>query len=181
MLYRSRQFFRGFFAKLTSEDEEQVRQVLSLAEYALFCRMPLDARRHSLNVYQSLLEQGQDNPDLAVAALLHDVGKVAADEAGVKLGLWMRIPLVLIEAMQPQLIRRLALPDPAAGWRYTLMVHLEHPQIGAEWAAKAGSSQLACWLIKAHQDKHPSPDKKLMEPDVAKVLLLALQWADSRN
>lgn len=181
MLYRSRQFFRGFFAKLTSEDEEQVRQILSSAEYELFCRMPLDARRHSLNVYQSLLARGQDNPDLAVAALLHDVGKVAADEAGVKLGLWMRIPLVMIEATQPKLIRRLALPDPAAGWRYTLMVHLDHPQIGAEWAANAGSSQLACWLIGAHQEKDPTPDSGLMQPEVAKDLLSALQWADSRN
>ncbi len=181
MLYRCSQFFRGFFAKLTPDDEQQVQQMLSPSECALFYRMPLDARRHSLNVYQTLLGAGQDHPDLAVAALLHDVGKVAAEEAGVKLGLWMRIPLVLIEATRPQLIRYFASADPADGWRYTLMVHLDHPQIGAEWAEEAGTSPLGCWLIRSHQDEDPTISSALSLPAEAKELLAALQWADSRN
>ena len=49
----------------------------------LFVAMPLDARRHSLNVLATLLAAGYDDPDLCAAALLHDMGKIAAQEAGV--------------------------------------------------------------------------------------------------
>lgn len=181
MFYRSRQFFNGFFAQLTTEEEQLVRQRLSPAEFALFSRMPLDARRHSLNVYLTLERTGNTDPDLAVAALLHDVGKVAADVTGVKLGLWVRIPLVLMEATHPKIIRRLASPDPNDGWRYTLNVHLEHPEIGAAMAARAGSSRTACWLIASHQNRELLHEDEWALSTNAADLLLALQQADSQN
>lgn len=179
--YRVGQFFRGFFAKITPEDRLQVQQLLSVAEYTLFCRMPTDAQRHGLNVYQTLLEVGKDDPELAVAALLHDVGKVAADESGVKLNLWLRIPLVLTEATWAELIPRLASSRPEDGWRYTLYVHLEHPQIGAKWAEEAGASQAVCWLIAAHQAQDAKPDVRMAQSSRLTALLADLQWADGQN
>lgn len=151
--YRVRQFFRGLFAKITPAEEEEVQRYLSAAEYALFCRMPLDARRHSLNVLQMLIASGKRDSELAVAALLHDVGKVAADESGTKLGLWIRGPIVLLESIWPRAIEQLASASPSDGWRYALHVQLEHPRIGAEWADAAGSSAVTCWLIASHQKK----------------------------
>ncbi len=111
-------------------------------------------RRHTACAWSRRCKPtAQRPPDLAAAALLHDVGKVAADDAGAYLGLWMRGPIVLLEAWRPDLLVRLASPQPAASLRYALFVHLAHPQIGAAWANEAGCSPLTCWLIAHHQDK----------------------------
>lgn len=138
--------------------------------------MPVDAQRHSLNVLIELREAGNGNADLAVAALLHDVGKVAAGDAGAYLGLWLRGPMVITEKVAPALLTRLASSQPSTSWRYAIYVQNEHPQIGSKWAADVGCTSLSCWLIEHHQHKqidHAEPQKL--------ALLKALQWADNRN
>ena len=142
--YRIAQFIAGWRAEVTAHDLSLVEQVLSPAgsEAAkLFRRMPVDAQAHSLRVVKALQADGPTPPDLAAAALLHDVGKVAADDAGAYLGLWMRGPVVLLEAWRPDLLVRLASPQPAASLRYALFVHLAHPQIGAAWAKRLDAAR----------------------------------------
>lgn len=174
--YRVRQFATGLAARVPPAEIAQIKQVLPPDGFALFQRMPVDAQRHSLNVYHSLQSSGHRDPDLAAAALLHDMGKVAADEAGVRISLWLRGPLVLLEALAPTQLSRLASADPTRGWRYALHVHIEHPAIGAAWADQAGCSTTTCWLIAQHQTKHANTqDERLRK------LLHALQWADNRN
>ena len=173
--YRVRQFLRGLGATVSPDEERLLTEWLAPDELALFRRMPVDARRHSLNVLYTLQRAGHDGPDLRRAALLHDVGKVRADEAGVRLQLWLRGPLVLAEAAVPDWLVRQAQDDPARGWRYALHVHFEHPALGAELARRAGSSELTCWLIAHHQDKVLPPAGE------RRTLLAALQWADERN
>ncbi len=170
-----RQFIRGLMAQVSQEERREVTQRLSPAALALFERMPVDAQRHSLNAMQTLQAGGYDDPDLLTAALLHDVGKVAADDAGVRINLWLRGPLVLAEALAPGWLERQAADDPTEGWRYALHVHLEHPRIGAAMAQEAGCNEQVCWLIAHHQDK-ASPDH-----DERSRLLAALQWADEQN
>jgi hypothetical protein len=138
--------------------------------------MPADAQRHSLNVLRTLQTAGWNHPDLAVAALLHDAGKMAAAQAGIRFNLWWRGPLVLLEAFFPVIFWRFASSDPAHGWRYVLYVHQEHPRIGAGWASAAGCSSLACWLIAHHQDKATSD-----APAEHQELLRVLRWADDTN
>jgi hypothetical protein len=137
--------------------------------------MPADAQRHSLNVLGTLQAARPVPPDLAAAALLHDVGKVAADDAGAYLGLWLRGPMVLVEAVWPGLLRRLASDRPAPNLRYALFVQEQHPAIGAAWARDAGCSQLTCWLIEHHQDKALTGDEQQC------ALLARLQAADEAN
>ena len=174
--YRVRQFATGLMARLDAADVSAVERLLPPDGFALFLRMPADAQRHSLNVYRMLQSSGHDDPDLAAAALLHDVGKVAADEAGVRINLWLRGPLVLLEALAPDWLNQLAAANPAQGWRYALHVHFEHPAIGAAWAAQAGCTETTCWLIAQHQNKAANTqDQRRQE------LLHALQWADNRN
>lgn len=170
MRYRVGQFLHGWRASLTDVDRAQVTQVLSPPALALFARMPADAQAHSVRVLRTLQADGAMPADLAVAALLHDVGKVAATDAGAYLGLWMRGPVVLLEAFAPALLRRLAAPQPSPSPRYAIHVQLAHPQIGATWARAAGCSELACWLIEHHQDRMAQTQ-----------LLSRLQWADGRN
>jgi hypothetical protein len=180
---------------------EQVLAPISAEAMVLFARMPVDAQAHSLRVLKTLRADGTSPgavlPDLAVAALLHDVGKVAADDAGVYLGLWLRGPLVLLEAWRPDLLARLASPHASAGLRYALYVHSQHPQIGADWAGQAGCSALACWLIAHHQDKAifgaaavsavataemtDTANAAMFDLTTARHCLVRLQWADGRN
>jgi hypothetical protein len=173
--YRVGQFVHGWRARMSAEDRQIVARTLSLPAQELFGRMPIDAQAHSVAVLRSLCATGEVVDDLAVAALLHDVGKVAALDAGAYLGLWLRGPIVLLEALWPALVRRWADPEPAPALRYALYVHLDHPAIGAGWAEAAGCSPLTCWLIRHHQDKIDQAGQPCA------TLLARLQWADGRN
>lgn len=173
--YRVRQFFRGLTARVSDGERRDLGQYLTPDAQALFARMPVDAQRHSLNVMQTLQAAGYADPDLLPAALLHDVGKVAADDAGVHFNLWLRGPLVLAEAFAPEALAQQAVDDPQRGWRYALHVHFAHPQIGAQWAEEAGCNESVCWLIAHHQDE------TLPKVGRRKILLAQLQWADEQN
>lgn len=180
--YRVGQFLRGWHATVSAADRRLVADELPPAAAALFAHMPADAQAHSLRVARTLQASGATPHDLMVAALLHDVGKVAASDAGAYLGLWMRGPVVLLEAFTPALLRRLAAPEPSASPRYAIYVQLMHPQIGAAWAQAAGCSDLTCWLIEHHQDKLPANTGANLVADAgASALLARLQWADGRN
>lgn len=174
-IYRLCQFWRGFHAEVTAAELQEVTAILPVAAFTLFQQLPLDGQRHSINVLRTLQATGTVEHDLAVAALLHDVGKVAATNAGLEINLWVRGPLVLLEQLGPSLLTRLSSPCPNQRWRYLLYVHLAHPQIGAEWAEAAGCSVLSCWLIAHHQDA--LEDSAAVEQQ----LLAQLQWADNRN
>jgi hypothetical protein len=175
-LYRLRQFWLGFRANVTDDELEKAAGILTPAAFALFCRLPVDGRRHSLNVLQTLQQAGDTPVELAAAALLHDVGKVAATAAGLEISLWWRGPLVLLETFAPALLTRLGSADPQIPWRYLLYVHQCHPQIGATWAAAADCSALTCWLIAHHQDRLAGVGQAAKER-----LLARLQWADNLN
>lgn len=178
--YRLQQFWRGFQAtrtELTDVEQKKAAGILSPAALLLFQRMPIDGQRHSMNVLTTLKERGDVPHSLAAAALLHDVGKVAAAEAGVAITLWWRGPLVLLETFAPVLLQRYASSDPQTRWRYLLHVHLEHPAIGADWAKHAGCDELTCWLIRCHQDEVNAN----VIHDQRFQLLTRLQNADGAN
>ncbi len=186
-VYRIRQFFQGVHAQISRRERQLVAANLPVKAQALFADMPADVQRHSLNVLYTLQQAGYRDPDLAAAALLHDAGKVAARDGGVALGLWLRGPLVLLETFWPNLMQRTASPQPSTSWRYAMYVHIHHPRIGAAQAAVAGCSDLACWLIRHHQDPLPvvahadAGERRAAYTDRRRQLLAALQWADGQN
>jgi len=185
-IYRVSQFVRGLMAHVTPDEMLAVAETLPKAAVALFVEMPLDAQRHSLNVLYALRKQADRdgkplNPSLAAAGLLHDVGKIAADQAGRGIQLWLRGPLVLAEALAPRLMDGYAEADPESGWRYTLHVHLDHPAIGAKMAAQAGCDGLTCWLIAHHQEDPKSLRQTEPNDAMTHALLAALRRADQRN
>ncbi len=178
--YRLRQFWRGLHPTVTPAELAAVAALLPPPAFTLFQRMSADGQRHGLNVWQTLQRAENhtvDLPlDLAAAALLHDVGKVAADVTGLRINVWWRSLLVLLELVAPRLLTQLASADPQAGWRYLLYVHLAHPVIGAQWAAESGCSALTCWLIAQHQTKAAATGQTEQAQ-----LLARLQWADGQN
>jgi hypothetical protein len=209
--YRLRQFGRGLEAfvrpSLRSAGVAQAATLLPAEALSLFAALPVDAQRHSLAVLQSIADltaadggapdRALPDADLAVAALLHDVGKIAAAQAGAPHGLWVRGPLVLAEALAPTRMAQAARDDRTTGWRYTLWVQTHHAEIGAAMAETAGCSARACWLIAHHGDASAlgalafasatpvdgaAVNGTGTPPDAALLdALRLLQWADNRN
>ncbi len=62
-------------ARLAPSERDELTTWLTPAQMSLFDRMQVADRRHSLDVATALRKGGASDPDLLVAALLHDCGK----------------------------------------------------------------------------------------------------------
>jgi hypothetical protein len=154
-LYRTRQFWQALRSPPSAVDSELIQSILTAPQLALFQGMQASERTHSLRVLQALLEQGETQGDLLVAALLHDVGKSRAP-----LRLWERIAIVLVKAVCPYCVKRWgegSAGDWRRNWRRTFVISARHPDWGAEMAAEAGASILTQALIRRHQEGLPPP------------------------
>lgn len=170
-MYRASQFFRALTARVRPEEGQALRRYLTPSQRALFRQMPVNDRRHALDVLETLMNQGHREPALLQAALLHDVGK-----AGARLRLWHRVGIVLLSAGMPGLLERLGRDD-RGSWRYPFFAHRHHAQRGAELARQAGCPTLTVALIRRHHD--PVPEDQQTTPEGR--LLLALQAADGHR
>jgi hypothetical protein len=168
-IYRVRQFVQAVSAWLEVEDDEAAQLHLPPAGVTLFQAMPRYDRRHALRVLRQLQADGQSDPALLAAALLHDAGKTAV-RAG-RLRLWHRVTVVMLRAVSPGLIERIGRDEPGS-WRQPFYVQHHHAAIGAELAQQAGCSSKAVELIGQHESPPGEPGD---------ALLVALQAADNAN
>jgi hypothetical protein len=172
--YRVRQFFNALLARVSPDDLAEADAVLPPGAQKLFRTMSVSDQRHSLAVMRSLRRQGHTEADLLAAALLHDVGKSAAWLTPVH-----RTIIVLTRHVAPRALHWLTRGEPRASllaWRRPFVIHRQHPDLGAQWAAGAGCSALTVSLIRRHQ----AP--LLHEPQNREErLLAALQRADGIN
>ena len=175
--YRVGQFLRALTARVPDDEVERAMRVLTPEARGLFRRQAMQDQRHALAVYRTLYRAGHTDPELLAAALLHDVGKAAA-----QLPAWRRAIIVLLDRFAPRLLARLSQGEPRGpalslpkGWRHSFVAHARHPEVGARWAQEAGCSPLTVALIRRHQDRLTSCE---IEED---QLLTALQAADSLN
>jgi len=130
-VHRVGQFVAHVRARVDPSEEALVERVLPPSAQMLFREMPVADRRHGLDVAHRLLASGHDDRDLLAAALLHDAGK------GHRLRLWHRVSGVVLEAVAPGALRRMASPDPRS-WRYPFHIYLHHEAISAQMAVSAG-------------------------------------------
>jgi hypothetical protein len=178
-VYRVSQFFRALVAWVPKRELGLLSEYLTPLQTELFLQMPRCDQRHGLDVFYALRIKQHDDHDLLVAALLHDVGKrgnVLSLSKGGRLRLWHRVFIVLIEALRPQLLDRLAREEPHS-WRYPFFVHQHHPELGAELAQAAGCSPATVELIRRHQEPLAS-NPLITRQD---KLLAVLQEADGVN
>ena len=170
--YRVGQFWNALYAHPTRRDLEWAFSILTPEQMALFTRLRPSEKAHSLSVLERLTQnkhmdlEGEDQ-DLMVAALLHDVGKTLHP-----IHIWERVLIVLAKALFPEQVRQWGSGKPA-GWRRVFVIAEQHPEWGAQLAARAGASRLAVELIRQHQNQ--IPDKSV---DMFSGLLHRLQAAD---
>jgi hypothetical protein len=168
--YRLRQLSDNLKAgPLPPPARREIAAVLSEAENKLFERFSHADQQHSYRVLRLLWDAGYNNPDLLVAAVLHDIGKTC-----YPLSVWDRILIVVGEKFVPDRAANWGSGSPDS-WKRPFVVRSRHPIWGADMAAAAGSSLGAVDLIRRHQDK-VDPDRE--EED---VWLARLQWADDQS
>ncbi len=142
--YRVAQFFMTFWTSLRPVDAAYVGRYLDPALLCLFRRMSRAEQHHGIAICRALEAQGHSDPDLLVAALLHDVGKVQAPPR-----LWDRVIAVLGEHFAPQRAARWGVGDPR-GLRRGFVVRRMHPEWGAALAEQAGARSRSVSLIRHH-------------------------------
>jgi hypothetical protein len=169
--YRIRQGIRAVFAFSQPVELPLAAQYLTPELLVLFQQMRRSEQLHSLNVLRDVLAQGATPRDLAVAALLHDVGK-----SRYPLRTWQKTIAVLTRTFAPQLFERWSKGSPADRWLRPYVVYVEHPVWGAELIRAAGASEAAIWLVAHHQDSAALWEQHPLAP-----LLRRLQSADDSN
>jgi hypothetical protein len=145
VIHLAKRFF-GSLPRGGPADEAWALALLNDGERALWVRMSDPDRRHAVGVAQAV------PPDLAVAALLHDVGKI---ESG--LGTFARVGATLLGT-----IRR--------DWGGRLGAYLRHDAIGAELLARAGSAPLTVAWAREH---HLPEDRWTVPVDAGRALKAA--------
>ncbi|MBI1259026.1 MAG: HD domain-containing protein [Chloroflexi bacterium] len=172
LIHRLRQGTRALFAFSRPVDLESVGRYLSPPQLIAFQRLRRGEQLHSLNVLRAVLAQSDMTPpDLAVAALMHDVGKSRYPSR-----LWQKIITVAVRELAPPLFRRLSRQSPTYWWSRPFVVYVEHPAWSAEILAQTGASDAAIWLV-AH---HAEPADQWRSHDLY-PLLQRLQSADDTN
>lgn len=148
--YRLRQFTLAWWANPDPLDVAKACKLLGPSLCSLFLQLQPGEQVHSLDVYRKIVRQGYTDPDLLIAALLHDVGKSCSP-----LSVWDRTWIVLARAIFPKKVKCWGQGVPS-GWRRIFVVAEQHPAWGAEMAAGAGASQNIVALIRQHQDRSVS-------------------------
>jgi len=145
-LYRLRQGWNRVCVALRPSlvDDEAARGVLSTRDWSLFHRMPPGDRFHALCVWRALQREGALPPEVAAAALLHDVGK--ADQG---LTLPYRTAIVLLRALRPAWLERLG-ASKTPRCRRPFWAHLHHAEVGAGRCDEAHCEPLTIALVRWH-------------------------------
>jgi HD-like signal output (HDOD) protein len=141
--YRIRQFFASLGAGLSAQERQIVAARLGQEQQRLFYAMTARDQRHCLDVFYALRRGGCEDEEVLLAALLHDVGKGPVR-------LWHRVAYVLLRAIWPRLLARLAQPE-GRGWRWAMASLADHAARGAALAEAAGTPAPVVELIRHHQ------------------------------
>ena len=167
-IYRARQFWLAWRAQsLTAEELAPARSVLTTAQMRLFNRLQPSEQIHALRVLQTVQQQGQTDPDLQTAALLHDIGKARAP-----LKLWERVVIVLGKSFFPDRIKSWGGGHPQGILR-PFVIAEKHPAWGGEMASEVGASPLTVSLIRRHQAPEDFPPVSEHEDHLLKILQAA--------
>jgi putative nucleotidyltransferase with HDIG domain len=145
--YRTRQFVGALRPRVESDERTDARRLLGERLWPVFESMNARDQRHSLDVFRVLEDKDEQDEDLLMAALLHDVGKGRL--AGANIRLWHRVAYVVLGAGAPWALRGLA-----NGRRGLGALH-QHAERGAVVAEALGARTRVVELIRRHHEDDP--------------------------
>jgi hypothetical protein len=148
--HRVGQFIGHLTARVDPGEIERARPLLPDTAWSLFSGMPTADRRHALDVAARLAAAGQRDPDLLAAALLHDIAK------GHRMRLWHRVAGVVLEAVTPRALARLASSEQRS-WRYPFHLYLHHASLSADAALGAGCTPRTAAFIRGSSEPADGP------------------------
>lgn len=153
-----RQTKRHLLARVPARERDALAEWLSPAQLEMFDAMHVADRRHGLDVMWTLRDGGEEDPEVLLAALLHDAGKGNA-------GLIARIVHSLGHA-------RMSWVALAVGWlpgmRRSLDRLRDHAETSARLAEAAGCSPRTVDLIRWQDAPHdPEAGERLRLADEA--------------
>ena len=145
-LQRVRQFVRAVSGPRVVPDLGEMGALLTDEQKRLFISLAAVDQRHSLAVARALATQGETDPELLQAALMHDVGKSLG-----RIAVWERVAYVLLLRYAPLLVGRIGSAQSGAlGHGLFLLAH--HAELGAQLAAQAGFSAQVVALVRGTGD-----------------------------
>jgi putative nucleotidyltransferase with HDIG domain len=149
-MHRLGQFWRHASARVTPEERASAQRVLgSLAP--LFFELPINDQRHGLDVLETVTRlDGQPDLLLQQAALLHDLGKGAAQLSVIERSL-----TVFLQSVSPWALAALLRSRPTFARRYAL--YADHAQVGAQRLRAAGAPELAA-IVAEHHASNPQSE-----------------------
>ena len=168
---RIRQGVRAIVSPALHVDYDLAATYLNAEQMGLFRRMQRSEQLHSLSVLRDVLAQGETSRDLAVAALLHDIGKV-----NYPMRIWQKTVVVLVRRLLPQVHQRWSQGDVRNRFKQASIVAERHPQWSAEIMRTAGANDATLWLIAHHAD-----DPADWRTHPCYEALVRLQRADDAN
>lgn len=171
-VYRVRQGLRAMFAFTHGVDYTQASEHLSQPMLTLFKTLRRGEQIHSIHVLNGVLAQADHTQHaLAVAALMHDIGKTR-----YPLRLWQKTLAVLVRKFLPSLFARWSGGDPRSFFHRPFVVYVHHPAWSAELLQKLGAPEDTVWLAAHHAD-----DAETWRDHALFPLLTRLQAADESN
>lgn len=162
-VYRVGQLGQALSPVVPHRDVRLAAALLAPPQLAVFQRLPATDRRHAARVLRRLLAEGARDPDLLVAALLHDLGKIDLARRG-RVRIAHRVARVVLQPRWPAVWHWLG-ARPRRGALFGCYLLRHHAMLGADWAARLGCTPRACALIAAHETG-----------DVPSDLATALAW-----
>jgi hypothetical protein len=143
---RFKQGIQAIFAFRHTIGDDQLADVLTPEQIAIFRLLPHVEQLHSVNVLNTARQSSSDIPhDLAVACLLHDVGK-----SRFPLALWQKSLAVILKRIIPQRFEAWSKGDHGDNWRQMFTVRENHPRWSVELVQHTDITERALWLILHH-------------------------------
>ena len=162
-LHRVGQFWRHASAQVSPAESSAAERILGADLAPLFAGLPVNDRRHGLDVLKTVTKlEAEPSLLLQQAALLHDVGK-----SGSEFSVIDRSVTVFLDAVSPRLLATLIRARPGFARRHA--AYTDHARIGADRLRAVGAAELAV-IVAEHHAAHPVSD-----------VTRRLQRADGRN
>jgi len=158
MFYRLHQFAQAICPVIAKEELAWAYSLLPPNAHALFTAQPLPEQRHALDVALDLEKQGIEDPQLLIAALLHDCGKIKSP-----LKIWQRVAIVLLQKA-PRIVWDTLAKSHRSFFSF-LQTAEKHPEWGAEMALNIGLEQDIVELIREHHSPKSSKGELLCQAD----------------